>query len=299
MATINPSQDYDCILTISLTTGSGNLPVKFIRGSTASITSGTFYYRMGTSGAWTSATMADPRNISYTSSTMQIGFDWSKSGNNYATPYLASIGGLAEVAISQKAPLSGVIGSHFMYGFASYCGSVIALDVPDISGVTEVGNSFLCFYGLFCSSLISLSAPDPSKISAVGSGFMQSYAHGCKALTSLPVPALDSLSFGAVPTSFMQNFASGGDSLEEVLLPDSPNIYAGFNINWNVPAGRSLVGKTNNGPGWSPLLVSGKTLHTNKVTSLEVSTPPAPPPPNAFSLKLYHEGNWLSLAMPA
>ena len=53
MATINPTQQYDIIHTLTFAEASGDCPIRLHQGS-SSATSGTVYYRAGTSGNWTS-----------------------------------------------------------------------------------------------------------------------------------------------------------------------------------------------------------------------------------------------------
>src|SRR5690554_2154270 len=104
MATINPSQDYDIIHTLTFSSASGTCRIRLYRGSTSAY-SGTVYYRAGTSGSWT------PLSVSGTSTTfpvsnttMQVAHDWNKSGNSYMTPSFQNNANLLGIAISQKAP---------------------------------------------------------------------------------------------------------------------------------------------------------------------------------------------------
>ncbi len=249
MADIVPGQAYDCILTLTLKGNSGIIPIRFLRGNTTMLTSGTFYYRMGTSGSWVSTTMANPRNISYTNNIMQIGFNWSKSGNDYTTFVIRSTAALVGFRISQKAPLSGVIGNGFMMYGVQNCENLESADIPDISGVTSVGNTFLYQYAS-TTNLTSLEVPDTSKITSVGSffmygfmgdlrrlvhaevpdtsnitsagsGFLGAYFRNCFSITNAVVPDISGLS--SAGDSFMINYFEGCQNLTSIPVPDTGN----------------------------------------------------------------------------
>ena len=160
MASINPTQDYDAIHTLTFTSASGTCKIRLHRGSFSTYT-GTVYYRAGTSGAWTSLSVSgNSTTFPVTSTTMQIGHDWNKDGDNYMTPsFWGQSTNLVGISISQKAVLSGTVGKNFMISYADACTSLISLDVPDTSGITSVGDYFMSFYAYNCTSLISLILP--------------------------------------------------------------------------------------------------------------------------------------------
>ena len=167
MATINPSQDYDIIHTLTFDAsevGAGKTCPILLR-RTFYFIGATVYYRAGTSGVWTSLSVANDGTTTFpvSSTTMQIGHSWNKSGNEYMTPMFnnsSNVGGkMKAIAIWQKGPLSGVVGNYFMYRYASDCPSLTTLDVPDTSGVTSVGDMFMYSYASDCSSLTTLNLP--------------------------------------------------------------------------------------------------------------------------------------------
>jgi len=90
---------------------------------------------------------------------MQVGHDWNKSGNNYMTPSFYGATTITEIALSQKAALSGTMGNYFMYRYAYSCSSLETLAVPDTSGLTSVGDFFMSQYADSCSSLTLLILP--------------------------------------------------------------------------------------------------------------------------------------------
>ena len=315
MASINPTQDYDAIHTLTFTSASGTCKIRLYRGSSSAYT-GTVYYRAGTSGAWTSLSVSgDSTTFPVTSTTMQVAHDWNKSGNNYMTPsFSGQSTNLVGISISQKAALSGTVGNYFMYGYAYGCSSLTSLSVPDTSGITSVGDSFMRSYADGCSSLTSLSVPDTSGITSVGDYFMSYYAYGCSKLTSLSVPdtsrltsvgnyfmrsyaqgcsSLTSLSvpdtsrLTSVGNYFMYYYAYGCTSLTSLILPDSTGWFGSYNVDWSVPSGRLgyLYGYTPNSTSqtaWRALTVSGKTLYTNYIRAedhvLLSEQPPATTP---------------------
>jgi hypothetical protein len=191
MASINPTQDYDAIHTLTFASASGTCNISLFRGSNSAYT-GTVYYRAGTSGAWTSLSVSGTSTtFNVTSTTMQVAHDWNKDGNNYMTPsFFGQSANLVGISISQKAVLSGTVGDFFMYCYAYNCPSLTSLDVPDTSGLTSVGTDFMIYYASGCSKLTSLSVPDTSGITSVGNYFMLFYAYNCTSLTSLILPAV-------------------------------------------------------------------------------------------------------------
>ena len=248
MASINPSQDYDIIHTLTFDAsevGAGKTcPIQLRRGYYN--IGATVYYRAGTSGGWTSLSVASDGTTTFpvSSTTMQIGHSWNKSGNEYMTPMFnnrSNVGGkMKTIAISQKEPLSGVIGDRFMYLYAYNCTSLTALDVPDTSGLTSVGNNFMVSYADSCSSLTALDVPDTSAITSVGDMFMNYYAYNCPSLTTLNLPKA-----GWFKTN---------------------------NVDWSVPAERLGVLKGNTTTAtdqadWQALTTSGNTLYTNYIRS--------------------------------
>ena len=238
MATINPTQQYDIIHTLTFAEASGDCPIRLYRGS-SSATSGTVYYRAGTSGDWTSLSVSGTTTtFPVTSTTMQVAHNWDKSGNGYMTPSFLGAKTITSIAISQKSPLTGTMGNYFMYYYAYNCSSLTSLAVPDTSGLTSVGNYFMYSYASGCSSLSSLAVPDTSSLESVGTYFMRSYAYGCSKLTELVLPAVG---------WFEDN-----------------------NVNWNVPSGRLgvLKGRVLNSDdlnSWKALTAEGKTLYTNYI----------------------------------
>ena len=167
MATINPSQDYDIIHTLTYASSGGTAPIRLYRGLLSAFT-GTVYYRAGTSGAWTSLSVSGTSTtFPITSTTMQIAHDWNKSGNDYMTPRFSG-GTMTGIAISQRAVLSGVMGNNFMHLYAYSCLSLTTLDVPNTSGLTSVGNYFMHQYAYNCTSLTALDVPNTSGLTSVG-----------------------------------------------------------------------------------------------------------------------------------
>lgn len=241
MATINASQDYDIIQTLTFAEASGTCKIRLYRGSTGAYT-GTVKVREGTSGTWSDLSVSGTRTtFNVTSTTMQIAHDWNKSGNNYMTcSFRGQSTNLTEIAISQKAVLSGAIGNNFMYTYAFNCRTLTSLDVPDISNITSIGDGFMNSYAEECSKLTSLSVPDTSGITSVGTYFMSSYAQNCNALTTLVLPSV--------------------------------GWFATHDVNWNVPSSRlnSLKGEVISGSdlaGWQALTTSTSpnTLYLNYI----------------------------------
>ena len=221
MATIDPNQDYDIIHTLTFAEASGNCPIRLYRGS-SSATSGTVYYRAGTSGTWTSLSVSGTATtFPVTDTTMQVAHGWNKSGDRHMTPSFRGATNITSIAISQKSALTGVMGTYFMYSYADGCSSLKSLDVPDTGSLTSVGNNFMQYYAYGCSSLEFLAVPDTSSLESVGNNFMQYYAYGCSSLTSLDVP--DTSSLTSVGTYFMQYYAFGCSKLTSLAVPDTSN----------------------------------------------------------------------------
>jgi len=268
MATINPSQDYDLIQTLTFAAASGTCKISLYRGS-SSATSGTVYYREGTSGSWTELSVSGTSTtFPVSSTTMQVGLDWNKSGNNYTTPaFYGQSTNLTEIAISQKAALSGTMGDYFMYLYASGYSSLTSLDVPDTSSLTSVGTYFMYAYAHGCSNLTSLAVPDTSSLTSAGYSFMVYYAYGCSNLTSLAVP--DTSSLTSVGTYFMYAYAYGCSSLTRLELPAAGG-FVSNNINWSVPSGRlgylkGYVSNSTDLSDWQDLTAETKTLYINYI----------------------------------
>jgi len=222
VATIDPNQDYDIIHTLTFAEASGDCPIRLYRGSEVA-TSGTVYYRAGTSGDWTSLSVSGTdTTFPVTDTTMQVAHDWNKSGNNYMTPSFYGATNITSIAISQKSPLTGTMGACFMYQYARGCSSLTSLDVPDTSGLESVGFYFMAFYAYGCSKLTSLAVPDTSGLTSVGLCFMYVYAYGCSKLTSLDVPNTSGLT--SVGTYFMASYARGCSSLTSLAVPDTSGL---------------------------------------------------------------------------
>jgi hypothetical protein len=244
MATINASQDYDFISTLTFASASGNCKIRLYRGNRFFGYTGTVYYRTGTSGAWTTLSVSG-LNTTFPvgSTTMQVANDWNKTGNDYMTQAFRDENtNLTEIAISQKATVAGTIGNAFIYAFVTSCEALITLDVPDISSATSVGIDFMQFYALNCTALTSLGIPDTSSITSVSSDFMDSYAQGCSSLERLELPAA--------------------------------GWFASNNVDWEVPSGRlntvkGYVQNNTDKSDWQDLVVSGETLHTNYIRSTD------------------------------
>lgn len=274
MASINPTQDYDAIHTLTFSSASGTCNIRLFRGSN-SVYTGTVYYRAGTSGVWTSLSVSGTSTtFNVTSTTMQVAHDWNKDGNNYMTPsFYGQSANLVGISISQKAVLSGTVGNYFMYGYAYGCSSLTSLDVPDTSGLTSVGDYFMYYYASGCSNLTSLSVPDTSGITSVGNTFMYGYAQDCSNLTSLSVP--DTSGITSIGTYFMGGYAYGCTSLTSLILP-AVGWFATHDINWSVPSARLdyLKGYANNvtdRDNWRALTTSTSpnTLYINYIRSAD------------------------------
>jgi len=272
MATINASQDYDFISTLTFASASGTCNIRLYKGSFLAV-SGTVYYRTGTSGSWTTLSVSGTSTtFPVGSTTMQVANDYDKSGDDYMTQsFINQSTNLTEIAISQKAVLSGVIGNVFIYNYARNCSALTSLDVPDISNVTSVGDSFIIRYAQDCSSLTSLSVSNMSSITSIGDFFMFNYAINCSSLTSLQVPNTSSVS--SVGSPFMDGFAKDCSSLERLELP-AAGWFASNNIDWEVPSGRlntvkGYVQNNTDKSDWQDLVLSGETLHTNYIRSTD------------------------------
>ncbi|MDD4873403.1 MAG: phage tail protein [Dehalococcoidales bacterium] len=262
MATINPSQDYDIIHTLTLNTDTGNCAIRVHRGSSLAI-SGTVYYRAGTSGEWTELSVASTTTtFPISSTTMQVGHDWNKSGDAYMTAAFQGETKVTGIGISQKAVLSGVIGNYFICDYARDCPNLTSLDVPDISNTTSVGDYFMRGYAYDCSSLTILDIPDTNNLTSVGDYFMRGYAYDCSSIVSLMLPLA--------------------------------GWFASNNVDWSVPSGRlgylkGYVFDSGNLDDWQSLVVSGETLYTNYIQDSDdvlVSTTDKVTTPTTLSLTI-------------
>ena len=248
MAQINSAQDYDLIVTLKFAEPKGDCHIYLHRGSFATA-SGTVYYRYGDSAKWKELTVkGDKTVIPVSNTTMQVGLNWDKDGDNYTSPSFRNNSNLTEITFSQKAVLEGRIGNYFFYFFAYNCPNLVVLDVPDVSkvievggyfmvayaqgcfslpylpapdtaNITEVGDYFLGSYALGCHRLQSLSIPNTSKITSAGEGFLSSYARECFGLTSLDAPDVSNLT--SAGEDFMGAYAFGCSSLTKLGIPDT------------------------------------------------------------------------------
>jgi hypothetical protein len=248
LSKINPSQDYDLIVTLKFAEPKGDCHVYLHRGSFATA-SGTVYYRPGDGNKWNELTVkGDKTVIPVSDYVMQVGLNWSKDGDDYTTPSFRNNSNLTEITFSQKAVLRGRIGGYFFYFFAYNCPNLVVLDVPDISNVTEAGGYFMvayaqqCFllpylpvpdtsnitkvgdyflgsYALDCHKLQFLSIPNTAQISSAREGFLSSYARECFCLTSLDAPNVSNLT--SAGEDFMGAYAFRCSSLTKLGIPDT------------------------------------------------------------------------------
>ncbi len=248
MAQINPAQEYDLTVTLKFAEPKGDCHVYLHKGSFAT-DFGTIYYSSGAGAKWKGLTVkGDKTVIPVSDYVMQVGLNWDKDGEDYTTPSFRNNPNLTEITFSQKAVLGGRIGGYFFYFFAYNCPNLVALDVPDISNVTEVGGYFMVAYAQGCSSLPSLPVPDTanitevgdyflgsyaldcrrlqslsipntSKITSAGEGFLSSYARECFGLTSLDAPNVSNLT--SAGEDFMGAYAFGCSSLAKLEIPDT------------------------------------------------------------------------------
>ena len=222
MARINSAQDYDLMVTLKFAEPKGDCHIYLHRGSFATA-SGTVYYRPGDGNKWNELTVkGDKTVIPVSDYVMQVGLNWDKDGDDYTTPSFRNNPNLTEVTFSQKAVLEGRIGNYFFYFFAYNCPNLVALDVPDISGVTEVGGYFMVAYAQGCSSLPSLPVPDTSNIAEVGDYFLGSYALDCHKLHSLSVP--DTSQITSAGEGFLSSYARECFDLTSLDVPNVSNL---------------------------------------------------------------------------
>jgi hypothetical protein len=222
LSNINPSQDYDLIVTLKFVETKGDCHIYLHRGSFATA-SGTVYYRYGDNAKWKElAVKGDKTVIPVSSTIMQVGLNWDKDGDDYTTPSFRNNSNLREIALSQKAILEGKIGDYFFYFFAYNCHNLVELDVPDISKVTEVGGYFMVAYAQKCISLPYLPVPDTSNITEVGDYFLGSYALDCHKLQSLSVPNTAQIS--SAGEGFFASYARECFDLISLDAPDASNL---------------------------------------------------------------------------
>jgi hypothetical protein len=219
MAQINPLQGYDLIVNLKFAEPKGDCHIYLHRGSFATA-SGTIYYSSGAGAKWKGlAVKGDKTVIPVSDYVMQVGLNWDKDGDNYTTPSFRNNPNLREITFSQKAILEDRIGDYFFYFFAYNCPNLVALDVPDISGVTEVGGYFMVAYAQQCFSLPYLPVPDTSNIAEVGDYFLGSYALDCHKLHSLSVP--DTSQITSAGEGFLSSYARECFGLTSL---DAPNV---------------------------------------------------------------------------
>lgn len=224
VATIVPGQDYDMIHTLTFAAGSGTCKIRLYRGSSSEY-SGTVYYRSGTSGEWTQlAVSGTGTTFPVSDTTMQVGHDHNKSGNDYMTvSFYGQAANLTGITISQKAVFSGTMGNYFMALYANGCSSVTSLDIPDTSGLTGTGSHFLYVYAGSCPSITSLGVPDTSGLTgSAGNDFMAYYANECWDLQSLIAP--DTSGFTSAGDNFMLCFCNNCYDLTSLTAPDTGNM---------------------------------------------------------------------------
>ncbi len=219
MAQINSAQDYDLIVTLKFAEPKGDCGVYLHKGSFAT-DFGTIYYSSGAGAKWKGLTVkGDKTIIPVSSTTMQVGLNWGKNGDNYTTPSFRNNSNLTEITFSQKSILQGRIGNYFFYFFAYNCPNLVTLDVPDISGVTEVGGYFMVAYAQQCFLLPSLPVPDTANITEVGDYFLGSYALDCRRLQSLSIPNTSKIT--SAGEGFLSSYARECFGLTSL---DAPNV---------------------------------------------------------------------------
>lgn len=216
---INPLQGYDLIVNLKFAEPKGDCHIYLHRGSFTTA-SGTIYYSTGAGAKWNELTVKGDKTVIPVSDTiMQVGLNWNKDRDNYTTPSFRNNSNLREIALSQKAILEGKIGDYFFYFFAYNCPNLVALDVPDISKVTEAGGYFMVAYAQECISLPSLPVPDTSNITEVGDYFLGSYALDCHKLQSLLVPNTSQVT--SAGEGFLASYARECFGLTSL---DAPNV---------------------------------------------------------------------------
>jgi hypothetical protein len=222
MAQINPSQDYDLIVTLKFAEPKGDCHIYLHRGGFATA-SGTIYYSSGAGAKWKGLAVEGDKTVFPVSDTiMQVGLDWDKDGDDYTTPSFRNNSNLVEITLSQKSILQGRIGNYFFYFFAYNCPNLVALDVPDVSKVTEVGGYFMVAYAQECFSLPSLPVPDTANITEVGDYFLGSYALECHRLQSLSVPNTSKIT--SAGEGFLSSYARECFGLTSLDAPDVSNL---------------------------------------------------------------------------
>lgn len=303
---IDPTQDYDIIHTLTFGTVSGNIPIKLYRGSTTGI-AGTVYYRAGTSGSWTQFDVsANGGSIPITDTTMQVAHDWNKEGNNYMTPSFYGYGYYMEqIEISQKAPISGIVGDYFFYRYTMSCHSMMFVGAPDLSNATQIGHNFMYEFTRECSKTVYVGMPKIGNVTSVGDNFMYLYAYSnnmtnigildtknissvgsyfmyqcvsyCSKLVSFTIP--DTRNLTSVGSSFMSGLAIYDRSLTTLYLP-KVGWFATHNVNWSIYSDllgviKGVVLDPDDLSDWRALVVSGKTLYTNYIRDVNnVIRPP-------------------------
>lgn len=285
MATIDPSQTYDMVYTLKCNYTGGNIRVEGRRnGSSAA---GTFYYRYGTTGSWTSVNTIPTggnyiKYVPVNTTEIQIAINLIASSGHYymirLSDQLQSI--IDEVSISQKAIISGSVGNNFLESFIS-SNSVKKVDIPNVSGVTSAGGLFMYSYASGCSALTNLDSPAMPNLISGGGDFMANYAYGCSSLISLALP--DIPPSATVGTNSFLFYALNTNSLRKLILPD-PGFYGNSNINLYIPNTRrgivrGYVKDIADLEDWRNLTQSGSTLNTSNIKERSLVVDPNYSPP--------------------
>jgi len=173
VATINPNQDYDIIHTLTFSDASGNCPIRLYRGS-ASATTGTVYYRAGTSGDWTSLSVSGTTTtFPVTSTTMQIAHNWNKSGNDYMTPSFRGATNITSIAISQKSPLAGTMGDFS-------CVTMLVAVPPSLLSLFQIPAVLQAWGIISCITMLMLLIPHFARCSRYQRSYKRGeFFHGC------------------------------------------------------------------------------------------------------------------------
>lgn len=281
------AQAYDAIIaTITVASDASQVTKAMVKST---------QWRAGTSGAWlsTDCTLTAGNTYQFRTPLSGMSFgstailpnikasvtvDWdttatpiSTVGDYFMYSYADSCTNLTSLSVPDTSGLT-TVGNYFMAYCAYNCSNLTSLSVPGTSGLTSVGTNFMAYYAFGCSSLTSLSVPDTSGLTSVGNYFMYRYAYGCSNLTSLSVPNTSGLT--TVGSYFMRYYAQGCSSLTSLILPDSTGWFGSHDVDWSVPSGRLgyLYGYAPNPTSqtaWQGLTVSGKTLYTNYIRSVD------------------------------
>lgn len=296
---INPEQDYDYIHTIEATQESGSMPIRFYSTTSTVYTGGSFFYRMGTSGQWTSVTRQNPRNLQYTESVFQIQYNKQVISGSIVTQSLG-LGAnnnptLKKAYLSQRQPDQGQVGNYYFYYLYQGCTNAEYVEFPITSEITSQGESLFGALLWHCNKLTHVYAPDFTSLTSVG-GYMYTYftsamqnlehlelpdipgiknaptnlmrlnAYVTPNLKSVKMPDISGLSgFG---TQFMHDFLNNSPQLEKIILPSSPVNYHRINTKYPSTQGKNIVFITDDVEAWKPLLEEGRFLQNNGVKRL-------------------------------